>query len=222
MPPFYPNVVTSSAGSVSQICLLEVQTVTGSRYFWSDQTIAGIPSVLTGAPASFAGWIVGQPQFQLFGSIQTDTATIELQNVSGNTVERDAALALSSHEFIGAFIYFRLWDAAAEAATFIFMGTVSSAEIDDETLTLSINGFDNWSDTQAVTFNIDVACPLSFGSMQCGSVSPISCQQSYGTCSSIERFAGVVIQWNSVVAQPPLVQIAQPPPAAAFNPARQF
>lgn len=216
------GVATFAAGGVSPISLLEVQTVSGNQYFWSDQNIAGIPSVLTGAAANFAGWIVGQPVFQLFGSIQTDTATIDLQNISGNTVEREAALALSEHEFIGAFIYFRLWDAAAEVSTFIFMGTVAAAELDDETLTLHINGFDNWSDTQAVTFNIDVACPLSFGSMQCGSVAAVPCLQSYGTCSSIERFAGVVIQWNSVVAQPPLVQIAQPPPAVAFNPARQF
>ena len=165
----------------------------------------------------YTEWLIDKQRFQLFGSTQTDTGTLSVQNLSGNTVQRDVALAYARNEFIGAFVYYRLWRADAEFAIFQFMGNVVDADIDEQVMDLTLEGFGNYSAIRAPAYAIDVACPLFFGSMACGSTAATPCQQSYGTCSSIERFAGAVVQWDFSNGIAPLVQIAQPPPVASAN-----
>jgi len=214
----------AAAGGVSPISLLEIYTVSGNIYLWAEKDVANMPSILSGTTNTFtyAGRLQGGSKFNFYGSTQTDTASIAVENISGNTVERNSALALSENEFIGAFIFFWLWDPGAEVPLFTFMGNVSDVDLDDATMDLSIEGFGNWSAVNAPSYNIDVTCGLSFGSMQCGSTSSTPCDQTLGSCSSIERFQGVVIQWDSSNLTPSSVQVAQPPPAAAYNPARPF
>lgn len=212
----------SASGGCAPVSLVEVRTVSVNTYFWSEQR--GIwNSIINGTPTNqYLDWLVGEQQFQLHGSTQTDTGTLSVQNMSGNTVERDIAVTYSRNEFIGAFVYYRLWRADAEVSIFTFMGNIVDADIDEQTMDLSIEGFGNYSAIKAPSYSIDVSCPLVFGSMACASTSPTPCQQSYGTCTSIERFAGVVVQWDFSDGIAPLVQIAQPVPAVSYNPARAF
>jgi hypothetical protein len=64
---------------------------------------------------------------------------------------------------------------------------------------------------------------LFFGSAACGSTNPTPCQNTYGTCTSIERFAGVIIYWvDGAFTVAPTTQIAQPPPVNVQNKARAF
>jgi len=204
--------------------VVDVTGLTGAQ-----GTAAGTIAVALVAPVppspvfvEYLDWLVKTQHFQLFGSTQTDTATLSVQNLSGNTVERDVALAYAKNEFIGAFVYYRLWRADAECAIFQFAGNVVDADIDEEVMELTLEGFGNYSAIRAPAYAIDVACPLFFGSIACGSTSPTPCQQSYGTCTSIERFAGALVQWDFSDGVTPLVQIAQPPPVAAANLARPF
>lgn len=212
----------SASGGCAAISLCEVRTVAGDTYFWSEQDCVW-NSIINGTAANrYVAWLVGQQRFKVTGTTQTDTASLTVQNLSGNTVQRDAALAYAKDEFIGAFVYYRLWRSDAEQAIFQFAGNVVDAEIDEETLQLSIEGFGNSSNIVAPAFLIDVSCPLSFSSIACGSTSPTPCNQSYGSCSSIERFAGALTQWDYQNGTRPLVQITQPEPAVTFNPARAF
>jgi hypothetical protein len=211
-----------SAAAASAISLMIVIT-NRQEYYWAEANIS-IPAAgdLAGAAGNYKGWIVGQPTFHLFGSTQTDTGSITIQNVSGNTVMRDAASQLSMYEWVGAYVKYILYDPASETALFTFVGSISDVEPDEEQIELSLEGFGDWSNTQAVPYNVDVTCGLTFGSQECGSTSSTPCQQTYGTCSSVERFKGVVVQWDSSNLMPTSVQIAQPPPLAAFNPSRTF
>ena len=95
-------------------------------------------------------------------------------------------------------------------------------EIDESTMDLSIEGFGNWSAITAPSLKIDVTCGLYFGSVACGSVASTPCQQSYGTCSSIERFQGVIVQWDSNVGLALPTQISQPAPLVSINNGRAF
>lgn len=212
----------SASGGCAPVSLVEIATVTGKQYFLSEQRTIWNSIVTGAAQQQYQDWLVGQQEFRENGTTATDTCSLSIQNLSGNTVQRDMALTYAKNEFIGAYVYYRLWRADAEQAIYVFTGNVVEAEIDDETMTLHIEGFGNYSAIKAPSYNIDVSCPLYFGSEACGSTSPTPCNQSYGDCSSIERFAGAVVQWNFSDGIAPLVQIAQPAPAVSYNPARAF
>jgi len=212
----------AASGTVEPISLLEILTVSGNIYLFSEGNVGDMPSILKGGSTNaYKGWVTGQPTFQTFGSTQTDTGSISLQNISGNTVQRDAALLVSQYELIGAFVYYRLWNIAGEQSLFTFMGSITGVEVDETQMDLSLEGFDNYSMIRCLD-DIGVSCPLTFASPQCASTSPTPCQQSYGTCTSIERFKGVIIQWSTDNQSPPTVQVAQPAPAVSYNSARAF
>jgi hypothetical protein len=221
-PVVIPSGTTSSTVAASGVCapivLVDVLTASGNTYFWSEHKCTW-PSALTGEPAQYLDWINGPVKFTTHGSTQTDTATIPVQNISGNTVERDAATAFSKTEFSGALVICRIWRGDSEEVLYEFVGNVSNPEIDESQMELPLEGFGNYSAIIAPAFNIDVTCPLTFGSVECGSTSAVPCDQSYGGCLSINRFKGVVTQWDQ---ECPNQQIAQPPPAVFYNPARPF
>lgn len=222
--PFSPGVTgpMAATGGVSPISLIEVLTLSGASFFWSEQRIVA-NSVLTGAAqAQFLDWVTGVPKFHLFRSTQTDTASFSIQNLSGNTVTRDAATLFDANELIGGLLYFRLWRAAAEASLFDFMGNIESCEIDETEFTVGCEGFGSWSSVRAPFFQIGVSCPLTFGSAACGSLAGTPCSNTFGSCTSLQRFAGVVTEWTTNLLTPPTAQLAQPAPSTAANLQRSF
>jgi hypothetical protein len=187
-------------------------------FFWSEHK-AKWPSVITGQLEQFLDFITEPVRIKLYASAQTDTASVTIQNISGNTVQRDAARAFTRQELIGALAIIRIWRGDAETALLTFVGNVKDVDLDDKSLVLDIDGFGNWSAIAVPSYDIDTACPLTFASPACGSTSPTPCDQTYGTCSQINRFAGVLVQWLS---ETPDVQIAQPVPTNTFNNRRPF
>jgi hypothetical protein len=209
----------AASGLLAPRTLVEVKTVGGNVNLWSEHKGLYQSLINGGGNYPYLDWLSGSQQFSLFGSAQTDTATISVQNISGNTVERDIAKSFSQAEFIGAFVVARIWRADSEAALLTFVGNVTAAEVEDTHMQLSVEGFGNYSAVLAPAYNIDKSCPLMFGSVACGSTSPTPCDQSYGGCLSINRFAGAVSQWDADSSN---VQMVQPPPAVFFNTGRAF
>lgn len=207
-----------ASGGPAPVVLVELATLTGMRYRWSEHKEMW-PSVIDGGVVQYRDFLIGAQRFERHGSTQTDTATLTVQNLSGNTVTRDVMTAFAVDELIGAYVVARIWHAASESELFRFTGNVIEADPDEEQMTLSIEGFGNWSNWLSPAYNIDKSCPLLFGSVACGSTSPTPCDQSYGGCSQINRFAGAVSQWDQESSD---VQIVQPPPSVLFNPARPF
>jgi hypothetical protein len=185
----------AASGLVAPRTLVEVQTAAGDLYLWSEHKGLYPSAINGGGIAQYLDWLVGQQKFTLFGTTQTDTATISVQNISGNTVQRDIAMAFSRVEFIGAFVYARIWRGDSMAALLTY------------------------SAVRAPAYDIDKSCPLLFGSVACGSTSPTPCDQSYGGCLSINRFAGAVTQWDDECSN---VEMAQPAPAVFYNTGRAF
>ena len=210
----------SASGGYAPLSLLEIQTLQGKSYFYSDQDIV-CNSIITGqAAVEYQPWLIAVPSFQMFRSTQTNTANFTIQNISGNTVTRDTASQIAADEFIGALVYYRLWRSDAETSLFDFMGNVQEVELDEQNLHCSVEGFGNWSAIKAPAYRIDVGCPLFFKSVACGSVAVLPCNNTYGTCTSINRFAGILPQWNDGIAVLPTQQFAQPSPALIYNPRR--
>ena len=102
------------------------------------------------------------------------------------------------------------------------MGNVDEVQIDETELVLQSEGFGSWSAVRAPAYQVDVCCPLTFGSAACGSLSPTPCNNTYGSCSSRQRFDGVVTVWTSDLLTVPTAQIAQPAPSSAANLQRSF
>lgn len=208
----------AASGITAPVTLVEVQTASGAAYFWSEQKATWPSLILAGANAEYLDWLTSA-EFHILGTTETDTATLAVQNISGNTVQRDAMLAFTTTELNGALCVIRIWRGESETALLTFVGTIESVEPDESSMQISVEGFGNWSAIVAPSYNIDVTCPLTFGSVACGSTAPTPCDQTYGTCSSINRFAGVINSW---ITEVPDVQLAQPAPVNTFNTARAF
>ncbi|QHN04432.1 hypothetical protein FTO74_14445 [Granulicella sp. WH15] len=228
--PIPAKAVMQANGGSPPVCLLEVLTISNNLYFWSDgspKVVAvlntyplpgsGDGGILTLPPVQFQPWITTPPVFRTYKSTQTATATITIQNVSGDSIRRDAALSFSKDEFSSALIYFRLWREDCELSEFSFQGNVDEIDIDadGDSMTLTVEGFCNWSKITAPNRQIGVSCTLRFGTVNCGSTSAIPCDNSYGTCSSIERFDGIVLEWNGAALD--YTQYAQAAPTRVFN-----
>ena len=231
--PAYVSRRIAASGGLAPLALVELQALSGNRYFWSDARVAA-PSVLavyyppasgvipqgtnTATPmANFLPWLLKKPTFHLTRSTATATGSLTVQNLSGDTVRRDTALIFSQQEMTGALVFYRRWLADCEAATFQFQGNVDEAEIaaDGDSMTLSLEGMCNWSKIDAPDMEIGVSCGLTFGSVECGSTSTTPCTNSYGTCSSIERYKGILVEWTG--AQLDYTQYVQPPSPCAWS-----
>jgi hypothetical protein len=233
---FPASVIASlkASGGPAPVSLLDLQSLSGTLYYWSDANITvqpvlsdigtpggGIhPLIVTSAAAgqvAYKPWILKPPSFHTYKSTQTASGVVTIQNVSGNTVQRDVSQIFTRQEMIGCLAYFRIWKVDMGYPLFAFQGKVNDVDIDadGESMTLSIEGFCNWSKIAAPDQQIGVSCPLMFGSVACGSASATPCQNNYGTCTSVERFKGVVLEWNG--GSPSYTQYVQPAPLTLFN-----
>lgn len=233
-------------GGPSPVSLLELLMISGDYFFASDMAI-GVPSAIQSAaggagsgivrgprsvpglaqlPAgavAFAPWLIDAPQWTFAGTLTTQTATATIQNVSGDSAQRDQSLLFSEEELWGALFIYRLWHPGLETALVTVVGNVSDAEAEDTTMELTLRDFGNWSEIKAPDCLIGVNCGLTFGSEACGSLSSTPCQNTWGTCTQSNRFKGLVTQWDSSVQSVPTTGqgTAQPVPTIEINLRRQ-
>ena len=231
----------AASGGAAPVSLLEVQSISGTVYYWSDASpsasivlaygtvgsgdsggATGDAEVGNAEPrdvfsADFSPWIIQPPSFHTYKSSQTATGTVTIQNVSGDSIRRDTSQIFTKQEMMGGLVSYRLWREDCQYALYSFLGTVDDVDInvDGDTMTLSMEGFVNWSKITAPDQQIGVSCPLQFGSVACGSTSATPCNNSYGTCSSIERYKGIVLEWNGAALD--YTQYAQPAPLRSYN-----
>jgi hypothetical protein len=208
----------AASGGPEPVSLMELLTIAGALYTWSDTKLTA-PSILDGlAPANFVPWIVKEPVFVQYKSIQTATFTISIQNLSGDTIRRDTAQIFNKQELNAALVYFRIWRLDAERSIFDFQGNVDDVEIeaDGNSMDITGEGSFSWSKIQAPSVQIGPSCGNTFGSVECGSTAAVPCNNSYGTCSSIERFKGVVTEWAGASSN--VSQYSQPAPLRLYNP----
>ncbi len=177
-------------GGFCSVILFDVQTADGTNYFWSD--VEGIyPAVLTGAGNQlYSPWVKSAGPFKRTRDLSTDTADLIMQNLSGNSIDRDVAGALKAHEFEGALAIVRLWSPLVADVIDVFYASMSEQNpAEDEVSFRLLQLFD--------TAQYDVAddiqsefCSLRYKELACGSSgSAATCLKRFIDCNDASRAA---------------------------------
>jgi hypothetical protein len=148
-------------------------------------------SSLTG-PVRHAPWLLSVPQISFHRSLQTDTGSFVVQNLSGDTLSRDVEKQLRVSAFEGALFVYRLWQADAEAAWIEVHGTLSVDDVGVDTITFKGAQLLNPSQDDTPLENYCETCQLDWGGIRCGASGSTECSYSYQTCQVIERIMVVM------------------------------
>jgi phage-related protein len=217
--------IMSAHGGSAPVCLLDVVTTDGTSYHWANVEIDVTP-VYTGThPSWLAGlanppanydthyfpWLLSASGFQESRAMQSTTATIEIQNVSGNTIQRDLAGLLTARTFEGALFAFREWNLVAQSAEYEQHGRLTVTGGTEMQCPFGANPLFNPNDYDGNPYDYSETCQWRFGSPQCGATQAngdpnyaSACDNTYQTCLSHfpNRFGGVL---NTVVFPPAAV-----------------
>lgn len=195
----YPAPLLSVGGAKSGLApvnLLDVQTLAGNIYYWADRAIHNIPAAITsdGNPAtvSYLPWGESVGEIQCFRSLQTDVFTMSIQNISGDSMQRDMERIMRSSAIEGALFVYRMWQADAGAAWHEMHGTLTMPESDDREVQLKGSGLLDAAETDGVPFVYSETCQLEWASARCGATGSIPCQNSFQSCQVVERFTGIL------------------------------
>jgi hypothetical protein len=200
MPITYPagtQAALANPAGKNPVPLLDIQTLDGAIYLWSG--LAGsYPSRITGATQPYSEWIKKWGPFSQSRDMSTDAGEITLQNISGNTIDRDVALALQTHEFDGALAIFRLWHPLLALSLMEWHCYVTEPEPKEDEAVLRLVQLFDPSQYSIADRVVSETCDLIYQSLECGSTgSAVSCDKTFPACiastrAASERFNGVL------------------------------
>lgn len=194
----YPADQAAAGGARSRVVptsLLDVQTVDGLIYYWSDRPLTGMPAAITADGSaqnvSYVAWLMAAPTFTFNRSMQTDVGSFTLQNVSGDSIAREFEQATRRSALEGAFFIYRYWDMAGEFAWLEVHGTLTVTGVPSRIAQLGASQlFSGQDDTPAGTYS--ESCQLVWGEKRCGATGPTECLYSYRTCQVTEHYVGIL------------------------------
>lgn len=194
--------------NIATVLLADIQTADGTNYFWTDVE-GSYPSIITGATQFYTGWVKSAGPFYTSKDLSTNAGDFAVQNLSGNTINRDVSSALLAHEIEGALCIVRLWLPLFDASMMSFHGTLSEQDPkEDEATFRHLQLFDSTQYDFADDL-ISELCIWRYKSVMCGSTSSATvCDKLFPTCVGLgatERFSGVLtIVPNAGVNTPPV------------------
>lgn len=189
-------------GGFGSIGLLDVQLRDGTLHYIS--THAGSYPKKLGAAGStvYKTWLESAGPFRRTRSLRTDAGDITLQNISGNTVDRDTALALKS-EWEGALAIFRDWNILCEVSDEEFHGTLREGIVTETQVRFRFHQLLDPSVLTVPTESQIELCSWRFKSPQCGSTGAgTSCPKDFASCADSSRAA--TERYNGILTPPPL------------------
>jgi phage-related protein len=200
-------------GMFVPVVLVDIQTIDGTQYFWSDYE-GTYPAKIVGGNQFYNGWIKSGCNFTRSRDMSSNAGDLLLQNLSGNTIDRDVASALKNHEFEGAYAVTRLWVPLLDAAIDEFHCSLTEpTSKEDEAGARELQLFDPAQFVIAGDVQVET-CTWRYKSLQCGSTGSASacpkrlvdCQDA--TRAAQERFPAILTTVpNTVFTQPPSVLI---------------
>jgi hypothetical protein len=185
--PTLQAIVGAKTG-IAPVHLLDVEDCNGNFYYWGSWKISA-PCVvgLAGATVPYLPWILSVPQWKFYRSMQTDMGNIQIQNLSGDSLQRDFEKTVRASALEGALFVYREWQADAEEAALEVHGTLSINDSDPETAQLQGKQLFNPSSDTAPMYSYSETCQWRWSSVQCGATGPTPCQQSFPTCQVLSR-----------------------------------
>jgi phage-related protein len=215
LPAGTETFLARQGGMFVPIVLVDIQTLDGTQYFWSDYE-GTYPTKFTGANQFYNGWIKSGCNFTRTKHMSSNAGDLLLQNLSGNTIDRDVAAALKNHEFEGAYAVVRLWIPLLDVAIDEFHCSLTEQDSkEDEAGARLLQLFDPAQ--YVVGGDVEVeTCTWRFKSLQCGSTGSatfcpkrlVDCQDA--TRAAQERFNAILTTVpNTVFTQPPGPQVPE-------------
>jgi hypothetical protein len=154
--------------SMARVHLFDVQRADGTNYFWADFE-GQFLSRLTGAQQLYKPWVIEKPTIKTTRSLRADGGEFKLQNLSGNTIDREVAALFKTGEFVGAYVVYRPWFIPLDYAPREFHGFIADDPlIDNDAVTLHIRQLCDLAQIPTYEQRQTRACHFRFRSAQCG------------------------------------------------------
>jgi hypothetical protein len=176
-------------GGFMPILLLDIQTLDGTQYFWSDYE-GTFPAKMVGGNQFYNGWVKSGCNFTRTRDMTANAGDLLLQNLSGNTIDRDVAAAIKNHEFEGAYVITRIWVPLLDVAIDEFHCSLTEQNPkEDEAGARELQLFDPSQYVVAGDVQVET-CTFRFKSAQCGSTgSATACPKRFIDCQDATRLA---------------------------------
>jgi hypothetical protein len=193
----YDAVSAKQGGLAAPIWTADIVLPDGTAYYFTDFE-GTYPRVSDSADQSYEVWIKQAGPIRRSRDSRTDAGDLVLQNLSGNTIERDLAQRMKAKEFEGALCILRSWDALHKLAVDRFDGYLTEQDGNEEQFMfrvaqlLDAQQYDVADDPYAET------CTLRFRNDRCASTGVNTiCTKRFvpsgagpNDCTALERFNG--------------------------------
>ncbi len=151
-----------------RVHLFEIELADGTRHFWATHECKPA-SLLTGAAQQFQPWITGVGNFSMTMSLRADAGEFTVQNLSGNTLDRDVAALIKNNSFRGAYVIYRRHYFPADADAFeLHFKIADVVEVTEQSATFRLVQRFDLGRLSAYDRRFTRPCPWRFTSAQCG------------------------------------------------------
>jgi phage-related protein len=197
-------------GGFGMITLLDVLTVDGTAYYFSE--IEGIyPAKIGGGNQTYLPWLKSCGPFRRTRDGRTDAGDIVLQNLSGNTIEREVQKTVGIHEYEGAFAVVRFWNLLLQDIADEFHGTLTEQIAPEDEVSFRMVQLIDAAQYDTAPQIIADRCQLRYKGTECGSAgAAVACNKLFPTCidanhAASERFRGVLtVTPGALIYDPPV------------------
>lgn len=197
---------TKRGGALAPAVLVDIEVRDGTRYYWSDVGGSFQKKINSPGDTTYQPWLKSAGSFRRSRSLRTDAGNLVVQNISGNSIERDVWKALKATEFEGALCVVRIWNLLLAAAEDEFHGTLSEQQAPEHEASFKLLQLMNPSEYDVPLYVVSEQCPWRYKSAQCGSTgSAATCPKDFASCidatrDAEERFGGVPAPGPAIVA----------------------
>jgi hypothetical protein len=179
---------------VAPALLLDVQTPSGDIYYWSDRRLKNMPAAITadGNPAmvDYTAWLLGSGSFSFNRSLNTDTGSLTLQNLSGDVLQSDFERIVRRGTLEGSLYVFRYYQVDMQWAWLEQHGTLTVGDTSRSTVQLGLVQLLSGSDDTPEQ-TVSETCQLVWGEKRCGATGDTECLYTYASCQVPEHFTGI-------------------------------
>lgn len=208
------NAIVGARAAEAPIGLLDVVRTNGDSFHWANAPFVFAPVFTGNAPSwatlwtqvytAFMGsappawdnfyfpWLLNVDGFHAYRTMQTDSATIVVQNVSGNTLRRDLATLMRAATFEGAIFAFRTWYPQSQQAGMTQIGRLTVANAGETECQFSTAPRFEEGSYDGNCYEYSETCQWTYAHAGCDDTTNNPCSNSYPTCRQPGRFRGVL------------------------------
>jgi phage-related protein len=166
--------------------LLDVEDANGNVYYWGSRKITA-PSVIGAGSNPYLPWILSVGSFTFNRSMTSDTGSLQLQNLSGDSLQSDFQKIVRRSTLEGAIGVYREWNAGAQFAELEFHCKLSVDDSNPTKVDVTLTDINENSQEVSPPYRFSEICQWRWSSKQCGSTQPTPCMQTFPTCQVVER-----------------------------------